>query len=265
MAEPNVLYEKSGTIGRIIMNRPDEANALDLQSTKDLYAASLAAAADPEIRAVLVEARGAMFCAGGDLKHFTSFRNDRVALGAEILQMTTYLHGAISHLNRMAAPVVCKIQGTAAGGGLSFALSCDLVFAARSVKFAVAYTAAGLAPDGSSTFFLPRLVGLRRARELMLTNRRFTAEEALAMNMIDRVCDDDQLDAEVAAQVERFANGPTQAYGAVKRLLLASVGGTLESQMDLESRAIAEAATSADGIEGVMAFADKRAPSFTGA
>ena len=264
MGARKVLYERESAVGHIMLNRPDEANALDLDTTKELYDAAVAAAGDPQVRVLLLEARGPMFCAGGDLKHFVSFREQRSELGTEILRMTTYLHGAISHFNRMAAPVVCKIQGTAAGGGLSLAMSCDLVFAARSVKFSLAYTAAGLSPDGSSTYFLPRLVGLRRARELMLTNRRFTAEEALAMNMIDRVCDDDRLDAEVAREVEHLAAGPTGAYGAVKRLLLASAGGTLESQMDAESREISRAVQSPDGIEGVSAFAEKRAPAFVG-
>ncbi len=265
MSQPTVLYQKSGGTCRVTLNRPDAMNALDLQMTKDLYEAALAASNDSTIRVVLVDAEGPMFCAGGDLKHFAQFRSRPDGLSAEILRMTTYLHGAISHFNRMAAPVVCKVQGTAAGGGLSLALSCDLVMAARSAKFSVAYTAAGLAPDGSSTYFLPRLVGLRRARELMLTNRRFTADEALTMNLIDRVCDDEQLTREVEDQVAHFANGPTRAYGAVKRLLLASTGGTLESQMDAESRAIAEVASSPDGLEGVAAFTEKRTPAFTGA
>ena len=264
MSVPKVLYEREGAVGRIMLNRPDEANALDLETARELCESALTAASDPAVRVVLLEARGPMFCAGGDLKHFTSFRDRPNELGAELLRITTYFHGAIAHFNRMAAPVVCKVQGTAAGGGLSLALSCDLVIAARSVKFSVAYTAAGLSPDGSSTFFLPRLVGMRRARELMLTNRRFMAEEALAMNLIDRVCDDEDLDAEVARQVAHFASGPTQAYGAVKRLLLASAGETLESQMDAESREIARAAQGPDGIEGVSAFAEKRTPAFVG-
>ncbi len=264
MSTSKVLYRKEGVVGRITLNRPEAANALDLDSTRELYDAALEAAADPRIRVVLLEARGSMFCAGGDLKQFHSLGERPTDLGAEILRMTTYLHGAIAHFNRMSAPVICKVQGTAAGGGLSLAMSCDLIVAARSAQFSLAYTAAGLSPDGSSTYFLPRLVGLRRARELMLTNRRFTADEALAMDVIDRVCDDDRLDDVVARQVERFAAGPTAAYGAVKRLLLASTGETLESQMDAESREIARAATSADGIEGVAAFVDKRSPAFAG-
>ncbi len=264
MSSSRVLCETSGGVGRITLNRPEAANALDLESTQELYEAAVAVAADGEIRAVLLEARGSMFCAGGDLKRFHAMGERPPELGAEILRMTTYLHGAIAHFNRMSAPVVCKVQGTAAGGGLSLAMSCDLVVAARSAKFSLAYTAAGLAPDGSSTYFLPRLVGLRRARELMLTNRRFDAEEALAMNVIDRVCDDDRLDEEAGKLVEHFAAGPTAAYGAVKRLLLASTAATLESQMDAESREIARAARSTDGIEGVAAFVKKRRPAFTG-
>lgn len=263
-ANDSVLYRKDGNLARIILNRPDDANALNDGMTVALYEAALACAGDPEVRAVLMSANGPMFSGGGDLKYFRTCQ-EKGEIGRVIPRMTTFFHGAVSALNRMDAPVVCAVHATAAGGGLSLAMACDVVFAARSAKFSLAYTAAGLSPDGSSTWFLPRLVGLRRARELMLTNRRFGAEEAFDMGIVDRVCDDDALAEEAEAQARAFAEGPTRAYGSVKRLLLASMTESLETQMEAEARGITAAGQSADGIEGIAAFSDKRKPSFRGA
>ncbi len=263
MSKEKVLYQKDGSVGKIILNRPDEANALDLETTQQLYEAALSCEVDPEVRAVLLSARGPMFSGGGDLKNFKILQ-DKGTIGSEVIRITTNYHGAVSTLNRMDAPVVCAIQGTAAGGGLSLALCCDLVIAARSAKFSMAYTAAGLSPDGSSTWFLPRLVGFKRARELFLTNRRFTAEEALEMGLIDQVCDAENLEEESMSLTRKFAEGPTQAFGAVKRLLMSSMTESLETQMDYEARAIARSGQSKDGIEGIAAFTEKRSPSFKG-
>jgi 2-(1,2-epoxy-1,2-dihydrophenyl)acetyl-CoA isomerase len=160
--------------------------------------------------------------------------------------------------------VVVAVNGTAAGGGLSLAISGDFVMAAETAKFTLAYTAAALSPDGSSSWFLPRLVGLRRAKELMLTNRVLTAREAADYGMIDRVVADEDLPERALRQAEQFATGPTGAYGAVKRLLAGSFEQSLETQMASEARSIAERLQSPDGREGVAAFIDKRTPTFTG-
>lgn len=263
MPSDSILCEKDGSLARITLNRPDDANALDFGMLEALYEAALACAGDPEVRAVLLSANGPMFSGGGDLKYFRTLQGTG-DIGREISRLTTYFHGAVSTLARMDAPVVCAVHATAAGGGLSLAMACDVVFAARSAKFSLAYTAAGLSPDGSSTWFLPRLVGLRRARELMLTSRRFAADEALDLGVVDRVCDDDAVTEEAEAQARAFAAGPTRAYASVKRLLLASMGNGLETQMDAEARGIAAAAGSADGVEGIAAFSEKRQPSFRG-
>jgi 2-(1,2-epoxy-1,2-dihydrophenyl)acetyl-CoA isomerase len=165
---------------------------------------------------------------------------------------------------RMDAPVVCAVNGMAAGAGFSLAVGCDLVIAAQSARFTLAYTAAGLSPDGSSTWFLPRLIGLRRARELMLTNRLLSADEAQAMGIVDRVVPDDALAAEADAQAAAFAAGPTKAFGATKRLLQESWANGLETQMHRESRSIAELTRTADAAEGIDAFVNKRKPDFGG-
>jgi 2-(1,2-epoxy-1,2-dihydrophenyl)acetyl-CoA isomerase len=157
------------------------------------------------------------------------------------------------------------VNGAAAGAGFSMAASGDLVLAARSAKFSMAYTAAGLVPDGSASWYLPRIVGVRRAQELMLTNRRLSAEEAMDWGIVTRVVDDESLADEAAALATQIAAGPTIAYGSVKRLLAASLQNPLEAQLELESQAISEAAVTQDGREGVAAFFAKRAATFGGA
>jgi 2-(1,2-epoxy-1,2-dihydrophenyl)acetyl-CoA isomerase len=164
----------------------------------------------------------------------------------------------------MNAPVVAAVNGVAAGAGMSLVCAADLAIAAESAKFTMAYTRAGLAPDGSSTFFLPRLVGVRRAVELMLTSRMLSAQEALEWGIVSRVVPDAQLPAEAAALASELAAGPTGAFGTVKKLVLASAAASLETQMELEARGIADAGRSADGREGIAAFLEKRAPKFRG-
>jgi len=216
---------------------------------------------DPAVRAVLLGARGRMFCAGGDLG---SFRGAGAAMPSLLKEMTTYLHAAISRFARMRAPVVAAVQGTAAGAGMSLVCAMDLVIAAETAKFTMAYTQVGLAPDGSSTFWLPRLLGHRRTLELLLTNRMLDAEEAEAWGIVNQVVAPDLLEAEALALARKLADGPTVAYGLAKKLVLASAGNTLETQMELESRAIADAARSEDAREGMTAFFEKRDPEYHG-
>ncbi len=157
---------------------------------------------------------------------------------------------------------VVLIHG-ATGGGFSLAITGDIIYSVKSAKFTVAYTNAGLSPDGSSTFFLPRIVGMKRAKELMLTNRIFSAEEALEMNLIDQVLDDqEQLDQAIEKQAEIFMKGPKKAYAGVKKLLNISFDNGLETQMDIEGIKISENAESLDGVEGLKAFSEKRKPNF---
>ena len=165
----------------------------------------------------------------------------------------------------MNAPVIAAVHGSAAGAGMSLACAADFVLAADSAKFTMAYTRAGLTPDGSSTYFLPRIVGLRRALELSLTSRVLTAAEALALGIVTRVVPEASLLDEARRLAAELAAGPTQALGATKRLLHAGWTGTLETQMELETRAIADVARGHDAREGIAAFAAKRPAKFTGA
>jgi len=248
-------------VAHLTLNRPDAGNAMNAVMMRDLRDAAIRCDEDAEIRAVLITGAGKMFCAGGDLH---SFAAEGEGLPAYLKGITNDLHGAVSRLSRMDAPVVCAVQGFAAGAGFSLACAADMLIAAQSARFTVAYTSVGLNPDGSCSFFLPRLIGLRRTQELMLTRRILKASEALDWNLVTRVVPVDDLEAESAKLVAQLAAGPTRAFGSAKRLLLQSSGDHLESQMEREARCIADAARSADGKEGIAAFLAKRSPEFTG-
>jgi 2-(1,2-epoxy-1,2-dihydrophenyl)acetyl-CoA isomerase len=258
----NLLFDLSDHVARITLNRPNAANGIDLALGRDLMQVAIRCDEDPDVRAVLLTGAGKMFCAGGDLKSFASFGDD---LPAALKELTVYLHAATSRLARMDAPLVVAVNGAAAGAGMSLAVAGDLVVAAASAKFTMAYTAAGLSPDGSSTYYLPRLIGLRRTQELMFTNRRLSADEALEWGLVNRVVPDEALLDEAGKLAAQLAQGPTRAHGTVKTLLDASFSGTLETQMELEARGIAAMAGTPDGKEGIQAFLEKRRPTFTGA
>ncbi|MCW9032745.1 MAG: enoyl-CoA hydratase/isomerase family protein [Alphaproteobacteria bacterium] len=262
MIEMNTLtYDVSDNVGIITFNRPDNANALNLEMGLELHEAAIQAENDPEVRAVVVTATGKMFCAGGDLAEFHAKGEE---MSAHLCKTATGLHNAISRLNWMDAPVIMAINGTAAGAGFSLACGGDMAIAAEGAKFTMAYTAAGLVPDGSSTFFLSKHVGLRRAKELVLTNRVLTAQEALDWGILNKVVPAEDLMDEALGLARNFAKGPTKSFGVAKRLVLSGYTETLETQMDAETRAISAAATRADGKEGVDAFLNKRKPEFKG-
>jgi 2-(1,2-epoxy-1,2-dihydrophenyl)acetyl-CoA isomerase len=261
MARAGLSFEVDGSVARLALDRPDAANAIDLPLARELMEAAIRCDEDARIRAVVLTGTGRFFCAGGDLKSFAA-RGD--ALPAALKELTAYLHAAISRFARMRAPLVIAVNGTAAGAGLSLAVVGDLALAAESARFSLAYTAAGLSPDGSSTWMLPRLIGLRRSQELMLTNRVLSAAEAQAWGLVTRVVPDETLAGEAAALAAQLAAGPTRAFGCVKSLLAGSFAEGLETQMEHEARAIAACAGSADGREGIRAFLDKRAAKFTG-
>jgi 2-(1,2-epoxy-1,2-dihydrophenyl)acetyl-CoA isomerase len=164
----------------------------------------------------------------------------------------------------MNKPLIVAVNGMAAGAGFSMAVCGDLVLAAESAKFTMAYTAAGLSPDGSASYFLPRLIGMRKTQELMLTNRRLKAEEALEWGLVTQVVADEELAETAMKLAQQLAEGPTLAYGQVKQLLNSSFNNSLETQMELEGRGISAMAASTDGREGIQAFLEKRAPIYQG-
>jgi 2-(1,2-epoxy-1,2-dihydrophenyl)acetyl-CoA isomerase len=256
-----VLYEVADGLATITLNRPDAANSINLAMGRDLKDVAIACDEDPSVRAVLLRANGKLFCGGGDLPSFAAFGDQ---IGVQLKRLTTDLHAALSRFLRMRSPMVIAVQGAAAGAGLPLAMVGDLVLAGRSASFTMAYTAAGLSPDGGSTYLLPRLIGMRRAQELTLLNRRLSAEEALGWQMVTKVVDDDALVDESLALARRLAEGPTAAFASAKRLLWGSLGDTIEVQMELEAREIAANARGIDGTEGIAAFAAKRAPVYRG-
>ena len=246
----------------IVLNRPQAFNALDLQMAKELFEISNRLSSDRAVRcAVLTGSGQKAFCAGGDVAGFAA---DPPTLDILVREMTTYLHGAVSRFASMSAPLIAAVNGVAAGGGLSLVACCDLAVSAEHARYTSAYTQIGLSPDGSSTWYLPRLIGARRALELYLTNRVLSAAEALDWGLVNRVVPGAALREEAQALAAQFARGPTRAYGGVKKLMLTTMQESLEGQMERESRLIAELSMSADSVEGVRAFLDKRPPRFDG-
>lgn len=261
MTYENIQFNIDNGIAEIVLNRPNAANSIELAIARELMDAALLCDETAGVRAVLLRGAGKMFCSGGDLKTFATKGDD---LPRYLKETTTYLHAAVSRFTRMPAPVIAAVHGAAGGAGMSLACSADIVLAATTAKFTMAYTRVGLTPDGSASYFLPRIVGLRRALELSLTNRVLTAAEAEQLGIVTRVVADDQLVDAAQALARELAAGATQALGATKRLLHGGWSGTLETQMELETRAIADAARSRDGREGIAAFAAKRQPQFFG-
>jgi 2-(1,2-epoxy-1,2-dihydrophenyl)acetyl-CoA isomerase len=255
---PTVLIEVDGGVATLTLNRPESSNALTLALAKELLAAALACEADARVRAVVVTGAGKHFCFGGDLR---AMRDAGEAAAGYINELTTHLHAALSALTRMRAPVIAAVNGTAAGAGVGLACAADLALCGRASRFSLAYTGVGLTPDGSASFLLPRIVGRRRAMELLLLNRVLGAEEALGWGLVNQVVDDAELAAQARALAERLAAGPTEAFAATKRLMDASAPG-LESQMALEGRTIAAMSVHPHGREGITAFIDKRAPRY---
>jgi 2-(1,2-epoxy-1,2-dihydrophenyl)acetyl-CoA isomerase len=261
MGYENVLYDVKEAVATITLNRPDAYNALNLGLARDLFHATLEADEDRAVRAVLITGAGRAFCAGGDVKDFAD-NPDRI--GVLIKELTTYLHGAVSRLSRAQKPVIMAVNGVAAGGGMSFALAGDLVVAAESAKFTMAYSRIAASPDGSSSYFLPRLIGLRRAIELHYTNRVLSAREAMEWGLVNRVHPDAEFAGAVNALARELAQGPTLAFGRAKLLFHQSTQESLETQMELEAQAIAASGHTEDFRDGVVAFAKKQSVSFNG-
>ena len=253
-----IAFEQSGPITRITLNRPDAANGMNDTMTREL--ADAAKCCDtPSTKVVVITGSGRFFCAGGDLKSFAAAETR----GPFIKGVADDLHRAISTFARMDAVVITSVNGVAAGAGFSLAVTGDLVLAAESASFTMAYTRAGLSPDGSSSYFLPRLIGIAKTKELMLTNRTLTSAEASQWGLVTRVVPDADLAArtdELAGQMASTARG---SNGGVKNLLLSTFSSGLEEQMELEGRLIGGLADTRDGREGIDAFLAKRKAEFS--
>jgi 2-(1,2-epoxy-1,2-dihydrophenyl)acetyl-CoA isomerase len=261
MTYETLKFERDGAVATITLHRTDAANSLDLRMGNELLAVANRCASDPALRAVVLTAGGRMFCAGGDVGGFAKAEN----AGELLRAITTGLHAAILRFQRMDAPLVVAVNGVAAGAGMSIAASGDFVLAAESAKFTMAYTGIGLSPDGSSTFFLPRLVGPLKAKELMIRNPVLTAAQALELGIVSQVVPDAELAAAARSLAAELARGPTRAYGAVKRLVADSFNNSLDQQLEAETRAIADLANLTEDARGaIAAFIAKQKPVFAG-
>src|SRR2546421_1468312 len=232
----SLILDRRDGVATITLNRPDALNALNLALGRELFHAALDVDDDPRVRCVVITGAGKAFCAGGDVKDFA---DNLERIGVLVKELPTYLHGTVSRFARSDKPVIMAVNGVAAGGGFSFALSGDLVLAAESARFTMAYSKIAATPDGSSSYFLPRLVGLRRAMELYFTNRVLSAREALEWGLITRVVPDAEFKGAVDTLARELAQGPSKAFGAAKRLFHHSTWESLETQMELEAQAIA--------------------------
>lgn len=261
MTERTVLLAREGAVARVTMNRPKRYNALDAAMMRALREALAGVAADDSVRAVVLEGAGPAFNAGGDVAMF------HARLGSEEDGISTAgadFHGCIRALRQMPKPVVASVHGVAAGGGLSVMMACDLAIAAEGTQFTLAYAAIGASPDGGSTWFLPRLVGLRRALDLVLRPEPFGAARALELGLVNEVVPAAEVAARAMAVAQALAQGPTLAFARAKALLDASFDRPFDEHLDHEIRTFAATAKTADFAEGVTAFVEKRKPRFQG-
>ena len=268
----HIRVERAGGIGTLTIDRRERFNSLDVRTAQDLRRAGLQLARDASTRVVVVRGLPGMFCSGADLKfirdggdandlgYLTSRPGPSGAgFGDTFKQILEYIHSTISEFRRAPKPVIAAVDGIAAAGGFGLAMSCDLVVASTRASFEWAYGKTGLTGAESSTFFLPRLVGLRRSLELMLLNPRLTAEQARDYGLVTRVFDADTFDRDVQTIAEQLAAGPTHAFATAKELLNQSAGmDRLDEHLDRELQELARAADGPEVAEGIKAFFEKR-------
>jgi 2-(1,2-epoxy-1,2-dihydrophenyl)acetyl-CoA isomerase len=252
-----VLTRRDGAVLTITFNRPEVYNAFNRALHAALHEALLAAS-DPAVRCVLVTGAGKGFCAGQDLREF------QTALGSVADALDQSYHPNVRLVRSLEKPVIAAVNGAVAGAGLSFACACDVRVAAADASFVPGFIGIGLVPDAGGSWFLHRLLGFARAFEWMTTNRRLTADEALAWGLVSEVIPADTFDDRVAELAQEWAARPTRGVGLTKRLLEHAHDADLEAQLSLEARLQQEATGTADFAEGVQAFLEKRPPSFSG-
>jgi 2-(1,2-epoxy-1,2-dihydrophenyl)acetyl-CoA isomerase len=274
----HIRAETSGAVGIITIDRRERFNSFDVATARDFRKAGLAFARDEALRAVIIRGAGGVFCSGADLKYIAR-GGERSDLGylepearevpggyGEIFkQILEYLHSTISEIKRAPKPFVAAVDGVAAAGGFGIAMACDLVLASERASFEWAYPRTGLTGAESSTFFLPRLVGLRTALELVFLNPRLTAREAKDMRLVSAVLPTETFDTEVMALADRLAAGPTAAYAVAKSLIHQAAGvDRLDHHLDRELENLARIADGRDFHEGLESFLAKRPPAFEG-
>lgn len=298
MDSPHIKVTHDGAVGTLTIDRPARFNSLDVQTARDLRKAGLQLARDEQVRCLVIRGAGGIFCSGADLKYIRAGGDEQdlgylvprsggaapkahaatkrsgdaleserpeVQFGAIFKQILEYLHSTISELRRAPKPVIAAVDGVAAAGGMGLAMCCDLVVASERSTFEYAYFKTALCGAESSTFFLPKLVGLRRAMDLAFLNHRVSAREGRELGLVSQVFSDSTFDEELTALARRLAAGPTASYAAAKRLMNEAAGvDRLDFHLDRELEALVHSADSPDFAEGISAFFEKRAPRFGG-
>ena len=262
MSYETIVFDIDQSVATVTLNRPEAMNALTIQMAEEFVDALIRCGADPDVRAVVVKGAGRGFCAGGDVKAFAeSLKADPLTA---IRALAMRLHAGVAEIRRVEKPVIAQVHGVAAGAGMSLALACDLTVASQSAQFIMAYARVGLSPDGSSTYFLPRLVGPKKALEIFYFGDPIDASEAQTLGLVNRVVPDGELEKETRALAQRLARGPTLAFGRAKELVYKGLGESLETQLENERQFMGLSAISEDYREGVQAFIQKREPEFRG-
>jgi phenylacetate degradation probable enoyl-CoA hydratase paaB len=256
-----IIVERLGGVEKITLNRPDVLNSFTLAMSKELREALEGARADKSVRAILLTGAGRGFCAGQDLSDVSEPVDGKLDLGATVRQ--TY-NPLIELIRKIEKPIVCAVNGVAAGAGANLAIACDIVIASESASFIQSFSKIGLVPDSGGTFFLPRAVGWPMATALMMLGDKITAKQAHDMGMIYKIVPAGILDSEAMNLAEHLAAMPTKALGLTKRALNASKSNNVDEQLAFEEQTQAEAGRTWDFEEGVRAFREKRKPEFRG-
>jgi 2-(1,2-epoxy-1,2-dihydrophenyl)acetyl-CoA isomerase len=261
----NILTKQEDGIYEIVLNRPESLNALNAEMRDDLLKALDEVSSSTTVRCVLLRATGAGFMAGGDVKFF----HQKVSLGPDerrelFKQFVEGIHPFVARMTNLPVPVVAAVHGAVAGFGVSLTMLCDFVVASDDSFFTLAYIHLGTTPDGSSTYFLPRLVGLRRAKEIALLGGRIPGAEAVALGLANKVVPRAELEKEAATLAARLASGPTQAYARTRALLNSAFDRGLEEQLEAEAVNFSECSATDDFAEGVRSFVERRKPVFRG-
>jgi 2-(1,2-epoxy-1,2-dihydrophenyl)acetyl-CoA isomerase len=261
-ASETVRFTVDDGLGEFRIDRAAVRNALNQQVADELYEAAVRCAADQDVRAVLISGAGPAFTVGGDLEEIGACAPDD--LPSALRRMITPYHEALRILSQIRAPIVTAAHGAVAGGGLGLVCIADLAFAAEGTKFATGFGALGLSGDGGSSWFLPRLIGVRRAAQMYFEQRVLDARQAADWGLVTHVVAEDELEDRARAAARRLADGPTAAYAEMRRLLSGSWSATLPEQLAAETEAITRTAATADAQEGVAAFRTRSTPTFRG-